>query len=44
LIEAHYPVLNGVLRRQDQYRGLIATFAQRREDIDPIARRCPDRC
>jgi hypothetical protein len=39
LVEAHHPVLDRVLRCNDQYRRLIATLAQRREDIDTVAAR-----
>src|SRR5215475_14673798 len=39
LIEANHTILYRVLRRNDQYRRLIATLAQRREDIDTIAAR-----
>src|SRR5262245_13968483 len=39
MVEADNPVFDRVLRRQDQYRCLNATFAQRGEDIDAIAAR-----
>jgi len=39
LVEADDPVFDGVLRGQDKYWRLNATFAQRGEDIDPVAAR-----